>query len=67
MMAVIRRQHIIQNAIDLYNFTKDNLQLPLEGVSFRRRVFFYGVENSDRNEPQLQLKEIKGNRAIQSI
>ena len=65
-MAVIRRQYIIQNAIHLYNFTKDNLQLPLEGVSFRRRVFFY-VENSDRNEPHRQLKEIKGNRTTQNI
>ena len=65
-MAVIRRQHIIQNASDLYNFANDNLQLPLAGVSLSRRVFFY-VENSDRNRPHRQFKEVKGNRAIHSI
>ena len=65
-MAVIQRQHIIQNASDLYNFANDNLQLPLAGASLSRRVFFY-VENSDRNRPHRQFKEIKGNRAIHSI
>ena len=56
-MAVIRRRHIIQNASNLYNFTNDNLQLPLAGVSLSRRVF----------RPHCQFKEIKGNRAIHSI
>ena len=65
-MAVIQRQHIIQNASNLYNFANDNLQLPLAGASLSRRVFFY-VENSDRNRPHHQFKEIKGNRAIHSI
>ena len=45
-MAVIRRQHTIQNASDLYNFANGNLQLPLAGVRLNCRVFFY-VENSD--------------------
>ena len=65
-MAVIRRQQVIQNAKDLFNFAQENMQLPLPGVSLSRRIFFY-VETHDRDRPHRQFKEIKGNRSIHSI
>lgn len=65
-MAVIRRQKVIQNARDLFEFAQENLRVPSEKASLSRRIFFY-VEHHDRNRPRRYFKEVKGNRAVHSI
>ena len=40
-MAVRRRQKVIQNAHDLFEFAQENLRLPLEKASLSQRIFFY--------------------------
>jgi len=65
-MAVIRRQKIIQNAVDLYEFAQEQLQVPSEKASLSRRIFLY-VEEHERERPRRYFKEVRGNRAIHSI
>ena len=65
-MAVIRRQKVIQNAADLFEFAQENLSVPSEKANLSRRIFFY-VEQHDRKRPCRHFKEVKGNRAIHSI
>lgn len=65
-MAVIRRQKIIQNAVDLHEFAQEQLQVPSEKASLSRRIFFY-VEQHERECPRRYFKEVRGNRAIHSI
>ena len=68
-MAVIKRQVIIQNASDLYDYTKENLNKPSttryksQSVGLKRRILFY-VEEHQRNR---RFKQIKGSRQIYSI
>ena len=71
-MAVIKRQVIIRNAADLYEFCVENLQQPAqsryqsENVNLKRRIFFY-VEQTNRERRTRYFKEVKGNRSIHSI
>ena len=71
-MAVIKRQVIIRNAADLYEFCVENLQQPAqsqyqsENVNLQRRIFFY-VEQTNRERRTRYFKEVKGNRSIHSI
>ena len=39
-MAVIRRQKVIQNARDLFEFAQENLRVPSEKASLSRRIYF---------------------------
>lgn len=65
-MAILRRQKVIQNAADLHEFAQENLQVPSEKASLRRRIFLY-IEQHDRDRNRRSFKEVKGNRAIHSI
>ena len=71
-MAVIRREVVIQNAKDLFDFAKDNISLPSstrfqsQVVKLKRRVFFYESEHN-RDRPYRMFKEVKNNRSIHSI
>ena len=65
-MAVIRRQAVIQNAADLYQFAQEKLKVPSGKASLSQRVFFY-VGEHERERPRRYFKEIRGNRAIHSI
>ena len=71
-MAVIRREIVIQNAKDLFDFARANLTLPSstrfqsQVVKFKRRVFFF-VSEHDRERPYRMFKEVKNNRSIHSI
>ena len=71
-MAVIRRQVVIQNARDLYDYAKENLSEPSstryksQSVGLKRRIFFY-VEHHQRNRRNRKFKQIKGSRQIHSI
>ena len=71
-MAVIKRQVVIQNAHDLYNYAKENLTEPSstryksQSVGLKRRLFFY-VEQHRRNRHGRRFKQIKGSRQIHSI
>lgn len=51
-MAVIRRQKVIQNAADLQEFAQENLQVPSEKASLRRRIFLY-IKQHDRQKSSL--------------
>lgn len=70
-MAVIRRQVVIQNAHDLYNYAKENLTKPSssryksQSVGLKWRVFFY-VEQHRRNRHR-RFKQIKGSWQIHSV
>ena len=70
-MAVIRRQVVVQNAHDLYNYAKQKLTEPSsaryksQSVGLERRIFFY-VEQHRRNR-QRRFKQIKGSRQIHSV
>lgn len=57
-MAVIRRQKIIQNAVDLYEFAQEQLQVPSERASLSRRIFLY-VEEHKRERPQRYLRKLE--------
>ena len=63
---MLRRWKIIQNAVDLYEFAQEQLQVPLEKASLSRRNFFY-VEQHERERPRRYFKEVSGYRAIYSI
>ena len=71
-MAVIRRETIIQNAKDLFEFAKARLSLPSstrfqsQVVKLKRRVFFF-VPEHDRERPYRMFREVKNNRTIHSI
>ena len=71
-MAVIRRQVVIQNARDLYEYAKENLTEPSstryksQSVGLKRRIFIY-VEQHRRNRKNRRFKQIKGSRQIHSI
>ena len=71
-MAVIRREVVIQNARDLFDFAKANLTLPSstrfqsQVVKLKRRVFFFVTEH-DRDRPFRMFKEVRNNRSIHSI
>ena len=65
-MAVIRRQKIIQNAVDLYEFAQEQLQVPSERASLSCRIFLY-VAQHERERPRRYFKEVRGNCAIHSI
>lgn len=71
-MAVIRREAVIQNARDLFDFAKANLTLPSstrfqsQVVKLKRRHFFFETEH-DRERPFRMFKEVKNNRGIHSI
>ena len=70
-MTVIRRQTVIQNAHDLFNYAKENLTEPSssryksQSVGLKQRIFFY-VEKHCRNR-QRRFKQIKGSRQIHSV
>ena len=65
-MAVIRRQKIIQNAVDLYEFAQEQLQVSSERARLSRRIFFY-VKQHERERPRCYFKDVRGNRAFHSI
>ena len=71
-MAVVRRQVIIQNARDLYDYAKANLTEPSstryksQSVGLKRRIFFF-VDQHNRNRRNGKFKPIKGSRQIHSI
>lgn len=71
-MAVVRREAIIQNAKDLFDFAETNLRSPTstrfqsQVVKLKRRVFFYNSEH-ERERPYRLFKEVRNNRNIHSI
>ena len=71
-MAVIRREDVIQNANELFDFARANLSLAStthfqsQVVKLKRRVFFF-VSEHDRDRPYRMFKEVKNNRTIHSI
>ena len=71
-MAVIRREAVIQNARDLFDFAEANLTLPSstwfqsQVVKLKRRIFFFVTEH-DRDRPFRMFKEVRNNHTIHSI
>ena len=60
-MAVLRWQKIIQNAVGLYEFAQEQLQVPSERASLR--IFLY-VEQLERERPCHYFKAVRGNHSI---
>ena len=71
-MAVIRRETVIQNAKDLFDFARAELSLPSstrfqsQVAKLKKRVFFFESKH-DRERPYRMFREVKNNRNIHSI